>query len=303
MRVALYDIRMYSEFVGVFAFILVGTIAYVRYMATAWLTPFVILAAAVVLGLLSLLKMLQRAVRTKKDDGEIQEDFDALMAGCIWLAWITYGVLFGNVDHVIIGAWAYAHGAVVVTLVVLTHVDLGPSYIWGIVSSLALLLFLPHPGMVSQSIDPLVLFPKILLFYIIYILVEVSQKVEFAQQALPPSDENRVLSALVKAVQTVWILLSVWELTPFALLQALILSRRIYIAYRSDTTTSHSELPTHTTHEHDLGETERAHSVVADSPPLYPEAAPSPPQQLAQPVAIADVRLNLGAILARRPRT
>ena len=298
MTVALHDARMYTEFIGVFVFILVGTIAYVRYMATAWLTPFVILAAWVVLGILSVTKTLKRAIRAQQEDDPIPEDFDALMAAFTWLAWITYGVGFGNVDHIIKEHWTYAHGAIVVALVVLSHAELGPSYIWGIVLALAMLLFLPHPGMVSQAIDPPVLLSKILVFYFIFILVEVSQKLEFSQMKEPPTDEVRILAALVKVVQTVWILLSVWELIPFALLQAVILSYRIYKSYT--TQQAHLErdtLPVRRPPPPPVSRTPSPRQEQVDTPQPSP---PPPPAQ--KPLSEISVRLPVATQRTYRPR-
>lgn len=227
--------RMYQEFCAVFLLITVGTVAFTNYVSKAWIRPFVLLTTAVALATFAMAKHLKRIRDTKKTDDPPQEELGALLAGGIWHAWMTYGVLFGDVEPVVSGAWAYVHGGAITMLVLLSHSyanarrdgACATALLVGVVA----LLFLPHPDTISRHIDPVVLFAKILAFYVLFGVVEVAHKLDFEARTRAgdgPSPAQRVYAAQVQVVQTAWILLTIIPLMPIVAMQLVILGAEIH---------------------------------------------------------------------------
>jgi hypothetical protein len=244
---------MYHEFCGVFVLITLGTVAFTKHVSEAWIRPFVLLTAAVALATAAMYKHLKRIRDTKKTDDPPREELGALLAGGIWHAWMTYGVLFGDVPPVVSGVWAYVHGGAIVVLVLLSHSHANArrdgrcatALLVGVVA----LLFLPHPDTISRRIDPVVLFSKILAFYVLFAIVEVAHKLDFeartrAGDAASPA--QRVYAAQVQVVQTAWILLSIVPLMAIALVQIIILGAEIHghLRERAEAIVAATRLPT-----------------------------------------------------------
>jgi len=224
----------YNEFAVVFLLIIAGTITFAYYTSVPWLTPFVLLSAAVVLAGYGLAKHLNRAMQTKKTDDPPPEQMDALLAGGIWIAWMTYGVVFKSVPPILHGVAAYIHGIVIVAIVMLSHsrADVRRDGKWatGLLVIVVLLLFLPHPDTISSDIDPLILFTKIVVFYFLFAIAEVALKLELEARVRrddPPSPVERVYAIQVQVVQTAWILLTIWQLLPIVIFQVAIIGAEI----------------------------------------------------------------------------
>lgn len=222
-------VELYGEFIAVFGLITTGTVVYVRYMSDAWVTPFVLLAAIVVLAMFHNLKRIQRVGFLTKEDGVPPEEFDSLLAGSIWIGWITYGVLFSGVQPVVYGLWTYVHGAAIVGLVLYTHlypeIRGDPIRSFAVLVAVSALLFLPHSGTISHTMSPAVLFFKIAVFYILFTLVEIEKKMRFSERGRDVTEAERISAVQVQVVQTAWVLLSVTLFVPLAGVQMYVVGR------------------------------------------------------------------------------
>lgn len=234
MKVDVSALSMYAEFAAILALIVLGTIAFTHFETDAWIVPFVLLGVAVALAASILRKHLMRLHCTLKDDDAPQESFDALPAGVIWICWLAYGALFADVPPLLSGSLAYVHGVVIAVLVLMSHsrANVRRDWMWasGLLLVVGALLFLPHPDTLSKQLPPAVLYLKIVLFYALFVVTEIAQKLAFESNAVsasPPTEPERVYSLQVQVVQSAWVLLSMRQLLPIALLQMFILGVEI----------------------------------------------------------------------------
>jgi hypothetical protein len=200
-----------------------------------WVRPFVLLTTAIALSVFGMVKHLNRIRSTKKMDDPPQEELGALLAGGIWYGWMTYGVVFGDVPPVVVGAWAYVHGIVVALLVMVSHSHANArrdgACATVLLVAVVLLLFLPHPDTISRHIEPTALFTKILAFYVLFAVVEVAHKLDFEARTRigdGPTPAQRVYAVQVQVVQTAWVLLTIIPLIPIAVMQIFILGVEIH---------------------------------------------------------------------------
>jgi len=231
---------MYGELAAACAFIFGGTAAFTVYAegdetaASAWIIPFVLLALAVILSAYALRKHVSRIRTTKKCDDAPPEEFDAVVAGAIWIGWMTYGMVFSKVVPIFGGVLAYIHGSTVVALVLLTHtrahVRREGAWANGLLIVVAALLFLPHPDTISWHLPPTILYTKVGVFYVLYCVSEVAQKLELEARARVgdiATPAERIYAVQIQVVQTAWVLLSVFPMVLLALAQIGLLASEI----------------------------------------------------------------------------
>lgn len=216
----------YREFIMIFALIVLGTAGFTSYVTQKWIVPFILLSIVIILAALAVRKLILRIARTEQEDDIPPEMFDALPAGCIWIAWMAYGLIFLDITPVVEGLAAYIHGSIIVALVFVSHsrADIGKSSVWSsaLLVVVAGLLFVPHVDTVSRLMSPFVLYAKIVIFYVLFVVTEVAQKLKFEamiERKEPPSELERIYAAMIQIVQTAWVLLSISPLFILALIQ------------------------------------------------------------------------------------
>ena len=290
MAVEVWNMNMYSEFVSIFALIVVGTAGFTSYVTQKWVIPFSLLTVTIILAVLALKKHMTRLAVTVKNDDTPPEVFDALPAGCIWIVWMTYGVLFLDVTPILEGLVAYVHGTVVVILVFVSHsrADVRRNSLWAssLLVVVAGLLFLPHPDAINRLMTPTVLYIKIVLFYGLFICTEVAQKLEFESRTRarnPPTELERIYAVMIQIVQTAWVLLSISPLFLIAVIQIAILCYEIR-TYLLEKTMAETSLPV-TTADH-RRTTAGAPASRRRAPKAQPKPKPKPnPTAKASPKA------------------
>ena len=227
-----FDLALvYMECLGVFVLILVGTFAFVQYGQVPLIGPFVLLSAAVILGVAGQWKRHAAVGRAKKQD-DATEQLDLIVSGGVWIAWLVYGVVFRDVAPLVSGVAAQVHGVVVVLLVLLSHardnIRREAGWSTGLLLVVVALLFIPHPDTVSQSMPPHVLVIKVCVFYALFAGSEAVTKLEFdvrSRAGDAPTRPERVYARQIQIVQSAWVLLSVFSLVPIAIAQMLLLVR------------------------------------------------------------------------------
>lgn len=272
MGIVLMEARMYSELVSVLILIFGGTFVFSRYSGEQrWLAPFVLLSSGVLLAVFARHKHLRRIHAGKKTDDAAPETFDALLAGAIWVGWMTYGLVFKDMHPLFDGVAAYIHGSLAVVLVLMSHSVSNVQQNVACADILAflviILLFMPHPDMISFDLEPLMLYTKVSVFAVLFCVSEVAQKMGFDTRIStknPPTEADRMYATQIQVVQTAWVLLSIFPLLLLATLQILMFA---------------GEIRMHTQREHQ----------DANQPILPTTVPPADPGGAAAAATIADV--------------
>lgn len=216
------------EVVGVFVLIVVGTYVYTLREALPLLPPFVVLTCAVFLAGGALCKYYQREMVLKKTDEPAPRSLDMLPAGCVWIVWILYGIVFRDVAPLVTSWAAYAHGGAVVLIVLATYWkdDIRDNGKWanGVLVAIAVLLFIPHPDTIGHDMHPALLFGKVGVFYLLFLLSEIALKLESdarraSNVATSPSNLIHPYAVEIQVVQSAWVLLTLHFLMIVALAQ------------------------------------------------------------------------------------
>jgi hypothetical protein len=242
-------VTTYMEVVGVFLLMLAGTYVYTLREPFPLLPPFVVLACSVILAGAALYKHYQRALAFKKTDEPAPRGLDTLPAGCVWIVWLLYGIVFRGVAPLVTSWAAYVHGGAVVALVLTTYWkdDIRDNGKWakGVLTATAVLLFIPHPDTIGHDMHPALLFGKVGVFYLLFLMSEIALKLE--------ADTRRARDAAtsipahpyaieIQVVQSAWVLLTLQYLMVVALAQIFLVL--LDIGRQLKRRSAASELPT-----------------------------------------------------------
>ncbi len=237
------SVRTYMEAMLVFLLIMSGTVLYNLRDTLPWLAPFVVLTYGLIFSGASLYQYVMLLRHQHKQDDKPIEGLKTIGAGILWVSWLVYGIVFRDVRPLIMMSGvsvAYVHGALVLGLVMLTYWqhDLRYNSLWanGIFLGSILLLFVPHTDTISHDMNPVVLFFKTVIFYVLYLLTEVRQILETERVFHDQVENNNSFSlnaqqerfrqiyrAEVKIVQSAWVLIASKYLLFGAIFQLLLL--------------------------------------------------------------------------------
>jgi hypothetical protein len=96
----------------------------------------------------------------------------------IWLIWVIYGIVFKEIGFVFNGLMGYIYTSIVFLLIILTYVPLvynNTKLIIAIIVLICLILFMPHVDSIIGNLPSWVIFVKISVFYLLYVINELSQ--------------------------------------------------------------------------------------------------------------------------------
>ncbi|KKL70750.1 hypothetical protein LCGC14_2101780 [marine sediment metagenome] len=211
------NVRTYMESVFILFFILSGTYLYSFRDSLPWLTPFVILSYGIIISLFGIYQYYEYLnIIKKKDDKPSYRVPRTIGAGIIWILWLIYGIIFKDVSLLFSPIIGYIQSSIVVLLVLLTYLpEIKENRIWTniIFFCVLLLLFIPHSDTISHDMDKFILFIKIFVFYILYVLTETLHILQeenkiFEITTSSPIDYNKwIYKTEIKIIQSCWILL------------------------------------------------------------------------------------------------
>ena len=232
------SVTMYAEIVAVFVLIMTGTYLYTLRDVLPAVAPFLVLVYAIAIFAADVYQRNAWArVLRKTDDPPVQRP-RTLGAAMVWVAWLVYGIVFRDVAPLLPDSVAYVQSALAVALVLATYVrrDLVEKLTWSTAALLVavLLLFVPHADTVTHDMNALLLFAKTFVFYVLYVLTEISQLLHDADarrrlHEAPSSAQKMqrsVANAQIKVLQSAWVLLA----TKYFVLGAIAQLLPLYVA-------------------------------------------------------------------------
>ncbi len=223
----------YMEILFVFIIIFTGTYTYT---VDNWISPFVLFLYGIMIGCYAVFSyFICRSLAKKEDDFPLYKIVRTIDAAVVWGTWLIYGTVFRNIGPPFSSVPIVGHSLGVMTfaLVLLTyywnHVNLGaaeddhdddvgslngnPSTKKSaIILFTAVLMLIPHSKTSYHSTSS-ILFAKVAVFYLLYLLTEFYQVLQRKYERLnahvttAKEDKNWLYKLELKVVQTAWVLL------------------------------------------------------------------------------------------------
>ncbi len=217
------SVYTYFDVVLIFGILLSGTYLYTLRDLHEWLAPYIVLFYGFVLLTIHIISITIVKGSSSKKQPVLRPK--TLLAGWIWLFWIIYGIVFKEISPAFPVAVGYIQSAVVVGFVMLSYIKLFQDWHHLIFAVVLLLLVVPHADSISHHLDPLVLYVKLVLFYVLYVLSEMWNIVSIRKGKQKIND---VTTLEYHIVRSCWVLLTSKYLIVFSLFQIIPITYQMF---------------------------------------------------------------------------
>lgn len=165
----LENVQVYIDMSLILAVILCGSFLFSQRDVQPGLAPFTVIVFTIIIVALTILRYQKHCV-------EWRTEMPTYLAAWIWLIWLVYGMMFHKVELLWGETAGHVQSSLALLLVLMTYVSkLQSELAWmhTIAGAELLLLLFPHVDTISHGMNTLLLFTKVILFYVLFTLTAV----------------------------------------------------------------------------------------------------------------------------------